>query len=213
MQQDKKHLETERKMTLRVGKSIRSTSMNMYESILIQKNIKKTQESMRPHQQKSRDMKRLRAENLQNIPVVATPVEAEDSPSSYSYWSLLPRPVKNAISSLPGSPRRNKEVVKELALKVKLNFTKSKLCQSSQKALSEEIKQTVRTFYLCDDVSHWCPGNHDTVFVKEKKLKKAMQQRYLQLSMNELYAQFVKEHPKITIGKTKFQLLHVLYSS
>ena len=85
MQQDKKHLETERKMTLRVGKSIRSTSMNMYESILIQKNIKKTQESMRPHQQKSRDMKRLRAENLQNIPVVTTPVEAEDSPSSYSY--------------------------------------------------------------------------------------------------------------------------------
>ena len=85
MQQDKKHLETERKMTLRVEKSIRSTSMNMYESILIQKNIKKTQESMRPHQQKSRDMKRLRAENMQNIPVVATPVEAEDSPSSYSY--------------------------------------------------------------------------------------------------------------------------------
>ena len=33
--------------------------------------------------------------------------------------------------------------------------------------------------------------------------------------MNELYAQFFEEHPKIAIGKTKFQLLnpqHVLYS-
>ena len=42
-----------------------------------------------------------------------------------------------------------------------------------------------------------------------------MQQRYLQLSMNELYAQFFEEHPKIAIGKTKFQSLnpqHVLYS-
>ena len=112
--------------------------------------------------------------------------------------------MKKAVFSLPGSPRRNKEVVKELALKVKLNFTKSEPHQSSQKALSEEIKQTVRTFYLCDDISHWCPGKHDPVVVKENKVKKTMQQRYLQLSMNELHVQFVKEHPKITIGKKKF---------
>ena len=37
---------------------------------------------MRLCQQKTRAMKRPRAENLQNIPVVATPVEAKDSPSS-----------------------------------------------------------------------------------------------------------------------------------
>ena len=70
---------------------------------------------MQPCQQKSRAMKHLRADNLQNIPVVATPVEAEDSPSSYSHQSF---------PHLPGSPRRNKEVVKEIALKVKLDFTK-----------------------------------------------------------------------------------------
>ena len=138
MLDDKKHLETERKMTLRVGKSIRSTSVNMYESIVVQKNIQKTQKSQCGHA---------------NIPIVATPVQAEDSPSSYSHRSSLSRAVKKVISSLPGSPRRNKEVIKELAFKVKLDFTKSKLCRSSQKALSEEIKQTVRTFYLRDDVS------------------------------------------------------------
>ena len=45
MQQNENHLETERKMTLRVGKSIRSTFVNMYESIVVQKNIKKTQKN------------------------------------------------------------------------------------------------------------------------------------------------------------------------
>ena len=73
----------------------------------------------------------------------------------------------------------------------------------------------MRTFHLRDDVSCWCPGKHDTVVVKENKVKKTMQQRKVQLSMKELYAQFVEEHPKITIGKTKFHSLkwqHTLYS-
>ena len=73
----------------------------------------------------------------------------------------------------------------------------------------------MRTFCLRDNISHWCPEKHVTVVVKENKVKKTMQQRYLQLSMNELYAQFFEEHPKIAIGKTKFQSLnpqHVLYS-
>ena len=73
----------------------------------------------------------------------------------------------------------------------------------------------MRTFYLHDNISHWCPEKDDTGVIKENKVKKTMQQRYLQLSMNELYAQFFEEHPKVAIGKTKFQSLnpqHVLYS-
>ena len=67
-------------------------------------------ESMRLRKQKSRAMKRLQEENLWSIAVDATPPQADDSSSFYSHWSSLSRAVNKAISSLPGTPRRNKQV-------------------------------------------------------------------------------------------------------
>ena len=175
-----------------------------------------TKEAVRLRKRKSRAMKRLQKENVPDTPVLATPALADDPPSTYSHRSSLSRAVNKAISSLPGTPRRNKQVIRELALKVKLDFSKSKKRQSSRKALTEKTIQTVKTFYLRDDISRWSPGKRDTIVVKENHVKQTMQRRYLQLSINELHAQFISENLffksillKITtvFGKTKYKVL------
>ena len=214
MQKGRGHSEREIKMTLNVPKCSREKTENVRKHRMSEKYKTETKEAVRLRKRKSRAMKRLQKEN--DTPVLATPPLADDPPSTYSHRSSLSRAVNKAISSLPGTPRRNKQVIHELALRVKLDFSKSKKRQSSRKALTEKTIQTVKTFYLCDDVSRWNPGKRDTIVVKENHVKQTMQRRYLQLSINELHAQFISENPSISIGTTKFRSLkpkHVLYAS
>jgi hypothetical protein len=166
---------------------------------------KETKESARLRKQLFRLKKKLQTEE-------------PDLKSTYQHESSLHRAVNKAEKHLPGTPRRNKVVVRHLAEKVKLKFSKPTAARPKpHNAIADDVKTQIREFYLRDDISRWCPGKRDTIAVWDKdRVKTTMQRRYLILATAEVYACFKEEFPNIRVGETMFRKLrpmHVLYAS
>ena len=53
---------------------------------------------------------------------------------------------------------------------------------------TDDIKQKVKQFYACDDISRQAPGKKDAVTVKEDGVKKTYQKRHLTMSVLEAYS-------------------------
>jgi hypothetical protein len=60
-----------------------------------------------------------------------------------------------------------------------------------------EICETLKSFYLRDDISIIMRGHADTIAVQEGGLKITMKKRFLTFSFREVYIEFVKENGKI----------------
>ena len=73
--------------------------------------------------------------------------------------------------------------------------------QKRGKAVTEEVKNYVTSFYTDDEFSRQMPGKKDFVSMGKKV---HMQKRLLLFDLKELYSAFKKHYPNINIGFSKF---------
>jgi hypothetical protein len=107
---------------------------------------------------------------------------------------LLPFRAKKV---LPQNTSRQQRVVYCLANAICPNVLKSAQASQKRERVSLEICETLKSFYLRDDISIIMPGHADTIAVREGGLKITMQKRFLTFSLREAYIEFVKENGKI----------------
>ena len=121
--------------------------------------------------------------------------------------------VKQARTSLPKSPRKQRCVVSKLAesvgLKVVGPSTPSTPPHAHGAALSDDTKRLVHEFYQNSDISWQAPGRKDRVIIRERtkegeKVKRTEQVRFMLMSLREAHSKFKDEHPSLKIGLTKF---------
>ncbi|CAH1114857.1 unnamed protein product [Psylliodes chrysocephalus] len=76
----------------------------------------------------------------------------------------------------------------------------SRRASNERKAVLFKIKQKIQTFFEVGKISRMCPGKKDTItFRKAKK-----QKRYLNDSLKNIYEDFKKTYPRITISYSSF---------
>lgn len=73
--------------------------------------------------------------------------------------------------------------------------------------IDEEVKHTVRDFYLSDDCSYTLPGKRDFVTVDENNVKVGKQRRLILMNLAEAYALFKGKNSDCKIGFSKFASL------
>lgn len=70
-----------------------------------------------------------------------------------------------------------------------------------------ELVKLVEEFYLCEDISHTCPGKRDYVTVNENNERVQLQRRLLLMNLHEAYTIFKEKHVDKKIGFSKFAVL------
>lgn len=79
--------------------------------------------------------------------------------------------------------------------------------KKSGNALSPEIVESVKRFYLSDSVSRQLPGKSDNLYVKIDGEKVLRQKRLLLQPLKFLYTMYMEVNPEHSIGFTKFTVL------
>uniref|UniRef100_UPI00358EEC48 uncharacterized protein n=1 Tax=Myxine glutinosa TaxID=7769 RepID=UPI00358EEC48 len=72
------------------------------------------------------------------------------------------------------------------------------------KAISKEIEEKVREFYLSETISRQMPGMKDFVSVLVNGKKQHMQKHLVLCNLKEVYELFKEAHPNVKIGFSKF---------
>ncbi len=73
------------------------------------------------------------------------------------------------------------------------------------KPLSDETKQAVVEFYEDDKFSRMCPGQNDSVSIRNADgTKEIRQKRMLLANLKEIHLEFKKRHPDLKIGFSSF---------
>ena len=108
--------------------------------------------------------------------------------------------VKKVDKVLPKSPSKKKVVVTALAESMGL-ISKEKNKHST--TLSDVLIDTVKKFYLREDIACFMPGKQD-VTIRDENGKQKEQKRILTMTIGEAFRQFKKEYPDTVIGKSKF---------
>lgn len=137
----------------------------------------------------------------------------------YSTKSKLNRAVSRARKSLPSSPRRRKAVISKLAVDESIvkpkQLFKNELDKNKDNS-KPDVVDMVEKFYEQDDISRIAPGKKDVMVIYANGEKITKQKRHLFTSLKEAHALFLKNHPSISLGKSKFAQLrpkHVLLNS
>ena len=137
--------------------------------------------------------------------------------STYKSVQSLAKAVNRTERALPVSPRRNKEIIRQLAVKHGV-ITKSLAPLKSSKAhgngLPDSTINNVVKFYQLDEINSTAPGKKDVFIIRSSDGTKAtIQKRYLVMTVREVYEQFKLSYPNEKIGSSSFSLLrpkHVL---
>ena len=74
-------------------------------------------------------------------------------------------------------------------------------------SLDSSLVKKVTQFYERDDNSRMFPGKRDTVPVVINGRKKAVHERHLYVTLNELHQLFMDEYPYVSINHSKFAFL------
>ncbi len=134
--------------------------------------------------------------------------------TQYATTRALKRAITKCRNSLPSSPRKACEVVATLATSMGIPPKFPKL---QAPVMVSALNQSIKEFYLRDDISMQTPGKRDYVTIRQNGEKIQVQKRYMLMTLREAHALFVEENgPTIKIGKSKFAELrpcHVLYMS
>lgn len=70
--------------------------------------------------------------------------------------------------------------------------------------LSEDLKNTIKSFYFKDDISRIMPGKRDCICIKEDGLKIQVQKRLILSNLKEVYVAFKEAYPEVKVGFSKF---------
>lgn len=103
-----------------------------------------------------------------------------------------------ALKALPLLGSKRQCVIYRLASSFCPKLLKRPETQQKPNCLSTEVRDSVTTFYLREDVSLTMPGHGDTIVVREGGVKCTLQKRFLMTSLKEAYATFTTEHGKTT---------------
>jgi len=142
-----------------------------------------------------------------------------DIETIYKTPQALGKAVNKVRCNLPKSPRKRKAVVSKLVKEtpgIHLSNKKKKIRSKGNKSLSQETIKKVDSFFKLDSISRQSPGKKDFITRKINGKKQYLQKRHLLCSLRETHALFLKEHPEVKIGFTKFCSLrpaNVLFSS
>ena len=79
--------------------------------------------------------------------------------------------------------------------------------QSRIKKLNEELKNSVRDFYVSDEISKVMPEQKDYVSLKILDKKVRVQKRLVLNNLKELYKNYQEQNPTTKIGFSSFALL------
>ncbi|XP_050500497.1 uncharacterized protein LOC126880583 isoform X1 [Diabrotica virgifera virgifera] len=162
--------------------------------------------------QKQRERKRLaKLGEESNFPSVASELGSYKRPQS------LGKAVNRVKKVLPDSPSKKQAVVRKLILEYP-NLILTKPPRKCTTKLSDEVKKTVKDFFIRDDISYQAPGKRDTKSIKDPVTNKRanVQKRFLVMSVKEAYQQFIQETGLQQVTKTTFYDLrpkHVLLVS
>lgn len=131
--------------------------------------------------------------------------EPSTSDSPYHTRQSFGKAVKRAKTTLPKSDAQATEVVRQLAKDYALPLSELKK-KKSGKALSPEMCEQVRDFYMRDEISRQAPGMayRDKVIVRNEHGKAHIQKRHLYLTLSETFQCYKEEFPDAAIGKSKF---------
>ena len=141
----------------------------------------------------------------------------EENVHAYATPQALGKATAKVKSNLPKSPRKRKAVITNLATTSGLVIAKRKKSNSGgNKKLAAATIKKVKEFYCKEYVSRQAPGRKDYVIERQEGKKNYLQKRHLMFSLKEAHALFLKEHPEVKIGRSKFSYLrpiNVLLSS
>ena len=152
----------------------------------IQRRKKLNRERVKKCKLRKKAATQAKAENAAEQPVYKTP-------------QALGKAVGKVKCHLPKSPRKRKAVVNKLASDQGIHHQKKKKTASgSNKALSKDIQEKIKSFYCLDSVSRQSPGKRDFVIKRVDGMKEYVQKRHLLYSLRETHALFKK---KIQISK------------
>ena len=131
--------------------------------------------------------------------------------NSFSALSKATTRAQRAVEqALPKTPNRRKAVQREIFRRSAIqNDAGDDPIERSKPVhtLSDNVKQQVENFYRCDDISRRAPGKKDVVSVEENGSCGKYQTRHLTSSVNEVFALFQAEYPKVKISWCKFASL------
>lgn len=116
---------------------------------------------------------------------------------------VLGKILKKSRLALRGTPDQKVHVLKQL-----LNETVGEEVAESPNSLSKQLPEStvtsVKDFFLKDDISRPSPNLNDVITVFEGNQKKKVSVKHLMYSVKETYAMFMKEHPEVKVGLSKF---------
>ncbi|XP_055841543.1 uncharacterized protein LOC129908803 isoform X1 [Episyrphus balteatus] len=117
--------------------------------------------------------------------------------------NTLNEDINKAVAVLPKCPRKQKEVVTELAqqMNIALLADEQKVRLSGVGDIQYEV---VKNFYYRSDIVYTCPGENDVVVYWEDGIKKKSQKHYLIVYLREAFSIFKEFHPDIEIQFSKF---------
>lgn len=147
---------------------------------------------------RERDRKRRKREEkkCETVPSIAQPVRPQ----------VFAKMIKRTKLSLRGTPDQNVLVLKKLlneSADIEMIPPATSLC----KQIPENTIESVKKFYLNDEISRSSPNASDviTVTVNGQKIKIGV--KHLLYSIKETHGMFMKEFPEMRIGLTKFSTL------
>lgn len=127
-----------------------------------------------------------------------------ESEGGYTSRNALLKKVRSIKKQLPENSPKKQQVLKELTKDIS---TKEEPILSPK--TEPELNQTVRNFYLREDISVVLPGKKDTVTVKDLNGNKTVERkRVLVDSKANVFKTFKLEYPELKIGQTKFSHLN-----
>ena len=158
--------------------------------------------------------KRISAEYLEEQSTT-TPTAGPAILTAYKSARSLGKAVARSRHHLPCSPRKAKEVVRNLASSYQLINPTWKAAETFK--IPVETTDAVKLFYCKDSISRQAPGRKDAIVIRnEDGTKEHYQKRHMLMTLREAHLLFRKESPQYEIGKSKFAELrppYVLYMS
>ena len=165
----------------------------------LKQNRKQNAKAAREYRGRKADEKKSENHNTTEVVRAVTP---------YKSRSSLGKAVAKARRALPFSPNKQRAVLRELVGQTPLAPIQAH--QRSERALSDQTVEIVRTFY--ENNSRISPGKADYLIIKDSTGgKEKVQKRHMVMTVGEAFETFKEQNPEVTIGKSKFASLRPMF--